>query len=1417
MINLLIPSSWASANEGSGDLLMTDGKSVTESVYDADADRDKANFIAAPVNAGSITENIITSVVMKDKDKNPIETVRPDQGSRVQIDFGWKLPADHGYSAGAIFTFNLPDKFKVDRILTGDLDGGFGTYEVTPEGKVNFIFNEEIEEQEELTGYFFVWREFEEREFSGGTQQEVTFQFQGDSVKIPVHFKSKSNSEIDKQGIANKGMNPGEINWVVDFNKGEKPIEKAIFKDVLPNGLAVDMDSIEVYELEVQLDGSVRLGSPYTGYTVQQNGDGFELQLGDIKSAYQVKYTTDITGTTDTTYVNKAAVSGSNQSDLMEKSASVPVKYSKPLDKKSTGYIPAAQTVTWAIQYNYNEQFISKADAWIKDMFNVNHQALVSGSFEVYEMTINDNGSAHRTTGTPLVFDTDYKITPNSEGFSLSFQKDIRAAYEISYKTTAKDRVHEDSYTVKNFVEIADGSTKGASRDINQVIFSKSAGAVNYAAKTITWKLSLNDDEKEMQNVVIRDSFAGQGLTLLPETLSISGLSLADGDYTLEPDLTYDDGFKITFHKPTTTSLDITYSTYFDSTRVNNEPYKNKAVLNWDENGIAQPSITKSASVSTDNYTKDNGHKTGKYNAQTKEITWTIDINYNLHKINEAVVRDFYTGEQTFLPNSLSVHHLTLTGDSNGVRIGAQVPAEDYTFEKKRENETDGFELRLGPIDTAYRITYKTSLKEHPVAAEYSNKATLHDAQKPGSLIFEKSAEVKPKFGGEYVNKTGSQGAGAEQDFAFWQVNINRSLSYIEAGAVLTDTLSSNQILVKDSFKLYSTIADPSGNLRRGGLVDQTEYILDVQGNSFTLTLKKEIETSFILEYQSFINADDGESINNNVTLEGQSSGVVEENKNEHVTVKFSGAGGGANSPGKGNLKVIKVDADTKKPLEGARFGLYDKSGSNLLKELVTDEQGEAVFEDYKYKDYMLKELAAPSGYLIAAEYKSGSILQFKADMTHFTVENVKGNWDVELTKVDQDEQTKTLEGAVFKLQYSDGGVYSDVPGHSEITSDLYGKIQLSNLKPGSYRFIEIKAPKGYKLNENPIPFTIDPNQTSPKRLMVQNEIYIGSVELLKVDADTGSILPDAEFDLWDAEGRVLKNGLITDQDGKVLVDQLKAGSYQFVEIKAPDEYVLNVEPMKFEIIDGNKVNVVFKNKLNTGSVKLTKIEKGRPAIKLPGAEFRILDANMDPVKNRDDKEIAGLTTDLNGELLIPNLRLGKYFIEETRAPYGYVVKDKWIEIEIISGEETEVMVENTRSPGSGGGGGGNPPSPPVDPNPEKPVDPTPETPVGPEEPGQPGETVDPVEPTDPTVPSDPTTPTDGIDPNPPVEQETEPSGKDNSGKTPVESTKPQKPSGNVLPKTGEESPLPMQLAGFGLITLGALLFMFRRKFTFHQ
>lgn len=1093
LIQLLFPFAYAGASAGTGEAggVASNVNGVSGNVYGV---TNQVYSVRQNVYApGAIKENIITSVVIKNEKGELLTDIRPDQGTRVQLYFTWSLPAGHPYRAGATFTFQLPDKFKVDRLLTGDMEGGVGSYEVTPEGKVTFTFNEEVEDSGRLDGYFYVWREFDEGKFSGGTTQSIDFSFLDKLITIPVHFQNKGE-DITKSGKADQVNNPGRIDWVVDFNKAENVLNGATLQDTLPAGLTVDMASIEVVELAVKLDGTVTEVAPYTRFTAQPTSSGFQMSMGNIDRAYRVKYSTVIKSQENKTYTNRVVVAANGNPKLLEKSSSVTVKFSLPLKKESTGYDSSTQTITWSIEYNYNEQSIPRTDAWIEDTFDTAQQELLENTFVVYAMDIDDDGTTKKSE-TPLTKGTDYTVTKTADGFKLSFLKAISGAYKIGYQTKATDRVYKES-TIKNTVKMHNGTEASATRKMEQVIFWKEGGAIDYANKTIDWKLNLNKDNQTMSGIAILDTFDSQGLTLVESSLQIDGLTKGT-DYTLAPYPTYGEGFKLTFLHPITASYEIKYKTsfdpaYFSPSEVRTKNYTNKGSLSWTENATTTKPMESTATVKFNDYMKKNGNKTGSYNAQTKEITWTIDVNYNRHQLNGATIRDFYTGKQTLVAGSLQVYRLSIQS-GGGVAAGALVDPSAYTVTNNLKNAegNNGFSLAFnGPIDSAYRLMYRTSLAAFPVLAEYKNDAIMIEAAVPGTNVFEESATVKPRFGGEYLAKSGYQGTGADQDFAYWQVNINRSQSRVDAGAKVTDTLSANQLIVEDSFKLYATSASGDGSLTKAGLVPEMDYTL-VFGRmadgrfTFTLTFTKPLTGAYLLEYQTYLNAGHGEQAGNQAVFTGQSSGAVAGSDEDHFQVSFSGAGAGSNSPGKGTLRIHNEDASTHQPLAGASFELYNKEGDKRLAgPVVTNEQGIAEFKDLKFVDYRIREVSAPIGYLVDAEWTAVKFSETNKDVT---VKNTKLHYGIVLKKVDGSDQSKLLAGAVFKLQKDNGGVYEDVAGQTSLTTSAGGTITLADLAPGRYQLIETKAPKGYKLDANPVAFTIDSARTTVQTLTKVN------------------------------------------------------------------------------------------------------------------------------------------------------------------------------------------------------------------------------------------------------------------------------------------------------------------------------------------
>ncbi|MCM3784546.1 SpaA isopeptide-forming pilin-related protein [Neobacillus mesonae] len=1399
-------------------------------------------------SAGSeITENLIKDVQMYNEEPaydgngkleiqgDKLEDIRPNLNDKVAVVFTWGLPNDsHSYTDGSTYTFHMPDKFQIGSELRGPLDGGVGDYVVYPNGEVTFIFNEEITGAQ-LEGIFYVWVQFDGSKLGSGLEQPIDFSSVGQDV-IHVHFANTAANKLTKTGVANKNsFNSDEIIWTVDFNQGEKEIKNAVLEDTLPDDLPLK-GNIELRQLEVQLDGTITAGN------IVRNESEFPIHLGDIHNGYRVTYTTSIKAPTTAPFTNRVY---ENQADLTgdngyyeTASGKVTVSFNEPLNKsgQDSAYDPVTQTITWKVQFNYNQQALSQTNAWIEDQFDAS-QKLVDNSVKVYQMDIDDSGKATRSGQVDL---NNYTVTKNTAGFRLQFNEAISSAYEIEYQTQAKERVYENT-TVNNTITMYDGTTKKTQKNIQEIIFAKSVKNEDFNKKEIEWNLILNRDLKEMTDVLITDNYEGRHMQLIQNSLQINGAKSDQFELVANPDdPEYRKGFIIRLKNDASISTlhEITYKTSFDPTAgmpTNNE-YRNTAELNWKESDVSQTRITKSAVVNPQNYTIDNGNKNGEYSAKDKSITWTIDANYNLYDIQDAIIRDEYTGNQSFVPGSLKVNKLELQGENNVTDIGDEVSLTPEQFQLNSDGK--GFQINLGSIGkTAYRVVYKTSLDgEFDVDGTYSNHATLSDGEN-GPIRFEKSSQVTPAHGGIYVSKTGKQEG--TSDIASWTVNINPSQSYIASGSKLTDTLSDNQILLSDSLKLYKTDlpANNSGNVSiKSGLVDPDDYELIVEGNTFTFTFKHPLKTAFILEYKSYINAGSGDRISNQVAFAGQTSSVKGSDQLEGFQVYLAGAGGGA-STGSDKMKIKKVD-DTGLPLKGVVFQIYNASGTTLLETLEpTDEDGETVTaRNYRYNDqtnglpYKLKEVSAPAGYLPDAEYGAltGKAIEFKDPNQSFEIINEKIRQGFELSKVDAMDTRIKLSGAVFELYFINPQGESSLI--DTLTTDENGRIPKGELTPGNYELIEKTAPPYYTVDATPIPFTIAANQTQIVSLTHRNTQGTDGVLIVtKVNAKDQAVLSGVEFELRDRTGSVIATK-VTDLNGVAQFDNLPYGLYTLVETKA-DGFVIEVPETPVSIIK-SETHLTIENKENDRSVKLIKYNSTKSKL-LQGAvfELRAQTALMDPngdwmFQTATDIDEALLTTNQNGELYLEDLEPNIYQLVEVKAPAGYVLDSTPVEFEITDRQTETVVVEKTNQAISLPGGPSEP-SNPGQPSPETPnsnTDSSPglETPapddettgVNPEIPTVPDSGDSSPEPSDPSVPSNEEEPSVG---NEGDELTTDTSGGSDTSDTDTNEIAGaqngiNKISQGMLPKTGEESRLGFMVTGTLLIMLGCWGFFYSRR-----
>ena len=342
-----------------------------------------------------------------------------------------------------------------------------------------------------------------------------------------------------------------------------------------------------------------------------------------------------------------------------------------------------------------------------------------------------------------------------------------------------------------------------------------------------------------------------------------------------------------------------------------------------------------------------------------------------------------------------------------------------------------------------------------------------------------------------------------------------------------------------------------------------------------------------------------------------------------------------------GSLTINKTDADTGKSLAGVTYRLYDNAG-NKIADATTGANGKAVFSDLPLGSYTYQEISAPSGYVADDTKYQITITSTTLNITE-TRTNALGKASVEISKVDADSNTP-LQGAGFRLYDASGSQVAE--GYT----DANGKLTFTGLKLGSYTCKELQAPAGYELDDTVFPIVLNQNGQILK-VTRENKLITGSIEILKVDADTKQPLSGVVYRLFDTEGNKIADGT-TDANGKLIFDNLKPGSYSYQEISTVDGYQLDETKYDFSLTSENlNVKVTRENKPVKGCLTVRKVDvTGSP---LAGAEL-LLETSTD---GQTWTEVGKITTDKTGIAKWDDLKIGaQYRITEVKAPAGYTL-----------------------------------------------------------------------------------------------------------------------------------------------------------------
>ena len=289
-----------------------------------------------------------------------------------------------------------------------------------------------------------------------------------------------------------------------------------------------------------------------------------------------------------------------------------------------------------------------------------------------------------------------------------------------------------------------------------------------------------------------------------------------------------------------------------------------------------------------------------------------------------------------------------------------------------------------------------------------------------------------------------------------------------------------------------------------------------------------------------------------------------------------------------GEIHGLKKDEDGN-ALGGAVIGLFKADCTEFTREnailtATSTEDGGFSFTDVPYGNWLVREIEAPTGFVLSDEPfavtvdKDGAVIEVE-------IENTLIRGTVQLTKVDKDYPDHKLTGAEFV-------VYRDSNGNKELDADdeLLGTLtetgtgvyEMPDLIYGGYFVKETKAPEGFYLDENAYYFEITENG---KTVTVENEAgkgfvnapQVGSLKIIKTSSD--SKVEGFSFRVTGPNG--YSEIFTTDKNGEILIENLRIGEYVISEVSdgASAAYILPADKTA-SVFEGAVTKVEMHNEL---------------------------------------------------------------------------------------------------------------------------------------------------------------------------------------------------------------------------------------------
>ena len=662
------------------------------------------------------------------------------------------------------------------------------------------------------------------------------------------------------------------------------------------------------------------------------------------------------------------------------------------------------------------------------------------------------------------------------------------------------------------------------------------------------------------------------------------------------------------------------------------------SLSDWEHSGLSNKIKERVLLIGYYGYTYP-GHKTKKYRAATQCLIWEAIMGEGSWcKVNtkhwSAGTNIDLSAERKEINRLISEHGKTLSfsGEVYRVQVGQTLELTDTN------NVLSSFDV------TANDVEY--SINE--------NKITLKTNSDKADITFTKKQAYDSDYKIFVGNKVQNQLVPGNVDPTIAKIRLNTYYGGVELTKEDSETTTAqgDATLKGAKYGIYNLNNELIAELTTDSNGKATSERVLEYGNYYI----KEISPSkgYLLDETKYKFESNGE--------EGNSITVKENVIKANITI---------------NKYYVLALNNEKHPESNVNFNLLDSSGKKI-KELVTDENG-VINVTLPYGKYILHQTTTKQGFYYSTDIKI-NVDSTKPINKEILDKEVTAK--LKVIKIDKDTK-KVIKRANIKFKIFDvnNNKYICFNEVCEFKTDSNGiMLTPQALSSGKYKLEEVDQKiDGYLWNKESVTFEINENSkliTDNENGILfetkfENKRVLGSLEITKIgeELEYNEIgyqynkipLKSVKIGLY-KDNNLLKD-YTTDKDGKIKINNLELGEYSLKELEAVNGNILSEEEYKVNIKYKDQyteiVNykITIDNYLPKGTLEFTKTDISKSKA-LPNTLMEIYTLE-------DNKLIFSGRTDKNGQIIITDLPVGKYYLLEKEAPKGYVINPERQEFEI--------------------------------------------------------------------------------------------------------------------------------------------------------